>query len=65
MGEFNRRTDVSQSVLSQHLAGLRTEDLVNTWREAQSIFYRLADPKTRDLPALPHELYCRPNGQYR
>ncbi len=65
VGELNRRIDVSQSVLSQHLAVLRTEGLVNTRREAQSVFYRLADPKTRELLALLHELYCRPNGQRR
>lgn len=58
VGELNRRIDVSQSVLSQHLAVLRTDGVVDTRREAQSIFYRLADPKAQRILALLHELYC-------
>ena len=65
MGELKRKINVSQSVLSQYLAVLRTEGLVNIRREAQSVFYLLADSKTRELPALRHELYCRPSGQRR
>lgn len=63
VGELNRRIDVSQSVLSQHLAVLRTEGLVDTRREAQSVFYRLADPKAGRVLALLHELYCQPEGR--
>ena len=35
---LNQITDLSQSALSQHLASLRKDELVQTRREAQTIF---------------------------
>lgn len=35
---------LAQSAASQHLAKMRAEGLVATRREAQTIYYRLADP---------------------
>ena len=35
---------LSQSALSQHLAKMREEGLLATRREAQTVFYRIADP---------------------
>lgn len=58
VGELNRRVGVSQSVLSQHLAVLRKAGLLATRREAQSIFYQLADTKAARLLALLYDLYC-------
>lgn len=49
--ELVERSGLSQSALSQHLAKLRDEGLVEARREAQSIFYRIADP-TRSAPAV-------------
>jgi ArsR family transcriptional regulator len=43
-GELLAGTVLSQSALSQHLAVLRGEGLVATRREAQTIYYRIADP---------------------
>jgi DNA-binding transcriptional ArsR family regulator len=37
---------LAQSAVSQHLAKLRAEGLVATRRERQTIYYRIADPKT-------------------
>ena len=53
------RSGLSQSALSQHLAKLRDEGLVETRREAQSIFYRIADPKTARVLSVLHEIYCK------
>ncbi len=59
VGEINAAVDLSQSALSQHLAVLREQGLVQTRREAQSIRYSLvAGPVTRLIHAL-HEIYCR------
>lgn len=49
---------LSQSALSQHLARLRADKLVATRREAQVIYYRLADPAVARVIALLHEIYC-------
>ena len=58
-GELVERSGLSQSALSQHLAKLRDGKLVATRREAQSIFYRIADPKAARLLGVLHEIYCK------
>lgn len=58
VGEINAHVSLSQSALSQHLAILREQALVETRREAQTIFYRLADGPARALLGTLHELYC-------
>lgn len=58
VGELNRRIDLSQSALSQHLAVLRQDGLVQTRREAQTILYSLKGNRaTRIIEAL-HRMYC-------
>jgi DNA-binding transcriptional ArsR family regulator len=57
-GELTRRVGLSQSALSQHLARLREDGLVTTRKEAQTVYYRIADPKVHRVLALLHELYC-------
>ncbi|MBP0464196.1 helix-turn-helix transcriptional regulator [Roseomonas sp. PWR1] len=51
---------LSQPALSQHLAMLREDGLVATRKEAQAVFYRLADPKAVSVLALLRDLYCPP-----
>lgn len=66
VGEINERVSLSQSALSQHLAVLRSEGLVATRRQGQSIFYRLADTGASHVPAVLavlHELYCGRAGK--
>ena len=52
------RMSLSQSALSQHLARLRDEGIVAFRREAQTLFYHIADQKAARLLGLLHELYC-------
>jgi len=49
---------LSQSALSQHLAKMREEGLLATRREAQTIYYRIADPNAARLLALLKDIYC-------
>lgn len=58
VGELAERVGLSQSALSQHLAKLREERLVATRKEAQTVFYRLCDPKAEQVLALLHDLFC-------
>ncbi len=44
VGDLAQRAKLAQSAASQHLAKMRAEGLVATRREAQTIYYRLADP---------------------
>jgi DNA-binding transcriptional ArsR family regulator len=56
---------LSQSALSQHLARLREEGLVATRREAQTIFYRLADPNVARVLDTLAAIYCPPKRKRR
>ena len=58
VGELVRASGLSQSALSQHLARLRQDGVVSTRRDAQTIYYSLADVKSRQLVGLLFELYC-------
>lgn len=49
---------LSQSALSQHLAKLRAEGLVKTRREAQTIYYSLADERISRLIDTLDDLFC-------
>jgi ArsR family transcriptional regulator, virulence genes transcriptional regulator len=49
---------LSQSALSQHLARMREEGLVATRREAQTIFYRIADPNAAKLLKALKGIFC-------
>lgn len=58
VSELHGRMVLSQSALSQHLARLREEGLVTFRRDAQALFYRVADERASRLLTLLHELYC-------
>ena len=63
VGNLVERVGLSQSALSQHLAKLREEGLVDTRKEAQTVFYRVRDPKAEQLLALLHDLFCPELGR--
>lgn len=58
VGDLAREIGISQSALSQHLAKMREEGLVDFRREAQSIHYRIADPNVKRLIAVLKNIYC-------
>jgi ArsR family transcriptional regulator len=58
-GELVRRSGLSQSALSQHLAKLREEGLVATRREGQTIFYRIANADAARILGVLHDIYCK------
>jgi DNA-binding transcriptional ArsR family regulator len=64
VGQINARVDLSQSALSQHLAVLREEHLVNTRREAQTIHYALANGPAQAIIETLHGIYCSPKKSH-
>jgi DNA-binding transcriptional ArsR family regulator len=62
-GDLTEQVGLSQSALSQHLAKLREEGLVATRKEAQTVFYRVCDPKAEQLLSLLHDLFCPELGR--
>jgi ArsR family transcriptional regulator len=49
---------LSQSALSQHLARMRGEGLVAYRRDAQTLFYRVADPNVARVLATLKTIFC-------
>jgi DNA-binding transcriptional ArsR family regulator len=60
VGELNALLDLSQSALSQHLAILRQEGMVNTRRAAQTIYYTLAPGPAAEVIQTLYGIYCAP-----
>lgn len=58
VGDINALLDLSQSALSQHLAVLREEGLVQTRREAQTIYYALVPGPAAAVMHTLHGIYC-------
>lgn len=58
--ELERLVGISQSALSQHLARLRRDDLVESRRQAQSKLYTLASAEVRDIVSALSRLYGEP-----
>ncbi len=58
VGQLNELIPLSQSALSQHLAGLREAGLVVTRREGQTIFYRLQGDEVGRVIAVLKDIYC-------
>jgi DNA-binding transcriptional ArsR family regulator len=56
--ELNELIDISQSALSQHLAKLRDDKIVNTRRESQTIYYSIADGVAKGIIEVLHAYYC-------
>jgi ArsR family transcriptional regulator, virulence genes transcriptional regulator len=62
VGELVTLIGIAQSPLSQHLARLRRDGLVDTRREAQTIFYSVASAEARQLIGLLYEMFCAQQG---
>lgn len=63
VGQLFPQVGLSQSALSQHLAVLREEGIVATRREAQVVWYRIADPAALKVVSTLAEIFCPPEAQ--
>jgi ArsR family transcriptional regulator len=50
----------SQSNISQHLAILRDKGVLGSRKEANKVFYRVADSRTLKLIEMMQEVFCKP-----
>ncbi len=62
VGQIAGLLEISQSPLSQHLSRMRNEGLVNTRREAQTIYYSLKSGEASRIIEVLYELYCAPQA---
>ena len=58
VGELEKLLELRQPTLSQQLARLRSDELVNTRREGKSIHYSLSSPETQRVMQLLYEMFC-------
>ena len=58
VGELVGIVKLSQSALSQHLAKLRADGLVEFRRTSQTLHYRVADPRALRLLQVLKDIYC-------
>ena len=65
VGTLAGAVGLSSSALSQHLAKMREEGIVTTRRDAQTIWYRVADPKIETLLGHLQQLFCPPEQATR
>jgi ArsR family transcriptional regulator len=56
--ELERLLGQRQAAVSQQLARLRLEGLVETRREGKAIYYRLTDGRARCMLDLIYDLFC-------
>lgn len=55
---LNQKVPLSQSALSQHLAGLREAKLVKTRKAGQTVYYQLQGDTAIRVIAVLQQIYC-------
>lgn len=60
VGELEELLGIRQAAVSQMLARLRDEGLVDTRRDGKTIYYSLADRNTEQVIGLLYSLFCGP-----
>ncbi|PWS37673.1 transcriptional regulator [Falsiroseomonas bella] len=60
VGRLAEMVALSPTALSQHLARMRDLRLVETRRDGQTVFYRLASPEVAAILETLYRLYCAP-----
>lgn len=65
VGELAAFLGVRDSTVSQHLAILRRDDLVDSRRDGQTIFYSIGSAPARDLVEVLYRSFCKPGADRR
>jgi DNA-binding transcriptional ArsR family regulator len=63
VGELQEAVGVVQPTLSQQLAVLREEQLVETRREGKNIYYRIASNEALAVLQVLHAQFCAPRAK--
>lgn len=62
VGELAAFLGVRDSTVSQHLAILRRDDLVDARRDGQTIWYSISSAPARDLVEVLYRSFCAPGS---
>lgn len=58
--EIEQMLSLRQPAVSQQLARLRADNLVETRRDGKNVYYALARPEVREIIGSLHAAFCRP-----
>ena len=61
VSELERKLDLTQSTVSQHLARLRQGGLVASRHEGTTVYYSIASPEARAIVAAVYQAFCEPH----
>lgn len=65
VGELCAALDIRQSTMSQQLSLLRMEGIVASRKEAQTVYYSLADEGARQILEVLYGMFCSPDAPRR
>jgi ArsR family transcriptional regulator, virulence genes transcriptional regulator len=60
VGELEEILQLQQAIVSQQLARLRADGLVESRRNGRQIYYSIANPLVQEVVALLYRMYCAP-----
>lgn len=60
VGRLAELVGLTPAALSQHLARMRDQRLVEARRDGQTVYYRLASREVREILETLYRLYCAP-----
>lgn len=60
VSEIEQLLKLRQPAVSQQLARLRADNLVETRRDGKNVYYSLARPEVRDIIEALHRTFCKP-----
>lgn len=58
VSDLEQRLAISQSSLSQHLARLREQNIVEFRKQSTTVYYRVADPNVEKVLGTLYEIFC-------
>lgn len=63
VGELVTLTGIPQTSVSQHLAKLKKEEMVDFRRDHRILYYRIAHPLVTEIMAALHQSFCQHNEE--
>lgn len=60
VSDLEKVVDISQSALSQHLAKMREEGIVEAKKEGQQVYYSIADRNVTEILQVLYGIFCAP-----
>lgn len=59
VGDICLQLGTTQPNISQHLTQLQNQHLLKSHKEANFVYYRIADQRLREIIGMLQEIYCR------